>query len=209
MTVFQFSAPIRDTGISVTANLRDGLAELRPLGPDEDQPLLQVFEAMSPASRASRYLTGLSRLSASMLGSLTAVDGHRHVAWLASVDGRPAGIGRYVRTDPCTAELAFEVVDAHHGRGLGTVLVDVLTTVAAVSGVRRLTASVLPSNAASIRLLEQVGIPLRSSFGVLEGTGDLRLLDPARIDRPSVVRLALAAPTGPNQAWSERAVGAE
>jgi GNAT superfamily N-acetyltransferase len=209
MTVFQFSAPIRDTGSSTTVRLRDGLAELRPLLPGEEQPLRRVFDAMTLESRASRYLTGLSQLPGPMLRALTAVDGVHHVAWLATIEGRPAGIGRYVRTDPCTAEVAFEVVDAHHGRGLGTALVDTLTTVAAVSGIRRVTASVLPSNAASIRLLEQVGIRLRPCFGVLEGTGDLRLLDPARVDRPAVVRLALAARSGPNGSWSERRAGAQ
>lgn len=209
MTVFQFSSPIRDTGSSVTARLRDGLAVLRPLAPGEEEPLAQVFAAMSPQSRASRYLTGLSQMPPSMRAALTAVDGHHHVAWLASVDGRPAGIGRYLRTAPCTAELALEVADAHQGRGLGTALVDVLTTVAAVSGVRRLEATMLASNAASLRLMEQVGLSFRASFGTLEGSGELRLLDPPRIDRPAVVRLALATATGPNESWRERAAGAQ
>jgi GNAT superfamily N-acetyltransferase len=209
MSLFQFSTPIRDTGTSVTARLHDGLAVLRPLGPDEHEPLTEVFDAMSAQSRYSRYLTGLGQLPPSMRRALTAVDGHDHVAWLATVEGRPAGIGRYIRTAPCTVEVAFEVVDAHQGRGLGTVLVDVLTTAAAVSGVRRVEATVLPSNKASVRLLERIGLSFRASAGQLDGHGDLRLLDPPRIDRPAVARLALTAAAGPKGSWSLGAAAGE
>lgn len=209
MSIFQFSSPVRDTGTSVTARLHDGLAVLRPLGPDEHEPLTEVFDAMSAQSRYSRYLTGLSQMPPSMRRALTAVDGHDHVAWLASVEGRPAGVGRYIRTAPCTVEVAFEVVDAHQGRGLGTVLVDVLTTVAAVSGIRRVEATVLPSNKASLRLLERIGLAFRASAGQLDGHGGLRLLDPPRIDRPAVARLALAASAGSNGSWSVPAAAGE
>jgi len=209
MSLFKFSSPIRDTGTSVTARLQGGLAVLRPLGPDEHQPLTEVFDAMSTQSRASRYLTGLSHLPPAMSRALTAVDGHDHVAWLASVEGRPAGIGRYIRTAPCTAEVAFEVVDAHHRRGLGTVLVDVLSTVAAVSGIRRVEATVLPSNKASLLLLERIGLSFRPAGGQLEGLGELRLLDPPRIDRPAVARLALAVSAGPNGSWSVGSAAAQ
>ncbi|MET0997808.1 MAG: GNAT family N-acetyltransferase [Marmoricola sp.] len=194
---FPFSSPIRDTGASVTARVRGGLTVLRPLGPGEHEPLAEVFDAMSADSRYSRYLTGLIEMPAGMRRALTAVDGCDHVAWLASIEGRPAGIGRYVRTAPGTVEMAFEVVDAHQRRGLGTVLVDVLSTVAAVSGVRRVEATVLPSNKASLRLLEQIGLSFHTSAGQLEGLGELQLLDPPRIDRPAVARLALAAAAGP------------
>ena len=207
MTVFQFSTPISETGATLAVRLRDGLASLRPLGPGEEEPLTGVFAGMSPDSRASRYLTGLSRLTPAMLRTLTAVDGHDHVAWLASIEGRPVGIGRFIRTLPGTAELAFEVVDAHHGRGIGSALLDALTTLAAVSGVQHLEATVLESNKRSTRLLERVGLTFRADQGTLEGTGRLRLLDPPRVDRPAVVRLAAAA--GPIRPWSERTAGGQ
>ena len=177
---------------------RGGAAQLRPLHAGEREPLLAVFESLSPASRMDRYLVGVPRLPSSMLNALVAVDGHDHVAWLATVAGRPAGIARSIRVAPDTAEIAFEVADAHQGRGLGTVLMDTVTTVAAAHGVRRVTATVLPSNAASLRLLARLGIPLTLRDGLLEGEGPLRLLDPARVDRHAVVALAqrLDGPAG-------------
>ena len=61
--------------------------------------MLAVFAGLSPLSRARRFLTGMTRLPALMLAALTDVDGCDHVAWVASVDGRPVGIGRYARAD--------------------------------------------------------------------------------------------------------------
>jgi RimJ/RimL family protein N-acetyltransferase len=182
---------------SVGLRLRDGsLAALRPLVRGETEPLLAVFEGMSETSRTLRYLTGLPRMPRQMLTTLTDVDGDRHASWLATVGGEPAGIARYVRLPglPTTAELAFEVVDAHHGRGLGTVLLDAITTVAVARGVRRVQATLAPSNTASRRLLARIGAPARPVDGLLEADGPLQLLDPAVVDRAAVIRLACAGP---------------
>lgn len=191
------SRPMRDH-IHVPLS-RGGAAALRPLRAGETEPLLAVFEGLSAASRASRYLVGVPRLPSVMLKALVAVDGHDHVAWLATVAGEPAGIARYVRVAPDTVEVAFEVADDHQGLGLGTALLDVATTVAAAHGVRRVRATVLPTNAPSLRLLARLGIPLTLVDGLLEGEGPLRLLDPALVDRRAVLALAAAPPTPMSQ----------
>ncbi len=171
--------------------LRDGgTALLRPLRSGETEPLLDVFEQLSPGSRASRYLVGMPRLPRAMVDALTAVDGCRHLAWLATVEGRAAGISRVVSTGNGSAEVAFEVADRHHGRGLGTVLLDAVTTVAAARGVRHLEATALPGNDASVHLLRRLGLGFVATGGLLEGSGTLRLLDPARVDRGAVLALA-------------------
>jgi RimJ/RimL family protein N-acetyltransferase len=166
------------------------LATIRPLRAGEEAPLLAVFDQMSPRSRANRYLSGVPALTRGMISALVTVDGRNHVAWLASVDDRPVGIARYVRLEPATAEIALEVADAHHGRGLGTALLDAITTLACVNGIRRVEASVLPENRPSQRLLTKIGVRLRPSGPTLEGEGPLRLLDPQRVHRAAVVALA-------------------
>jgi RimJ/RimL family protein N-acetyltransferase len=184
---------VRRRPASVRVELPDGgTADIRPLADGESAPLLEVFAGLSAESRASRYLVGTPRLPGPMVRHLSATDGLMSVAWLASVDDRAAGIGRYVRTtgDPCTADVALEVVDEHQRRGLGTVLLDTITTLAAVNGVRRLHATALPQNTASRRLLSGVGIQMSWDGGVLEGTAPLRLLDPRAVDRRAVVELA-------------------
>ena len=188
-----------------------GTIELRPLRRGEVDPLRAVFDGMSAAARAERYLTGITRLTPGMTATLTDVDGHHHVAWLATLAGRPVGIARYLLDDVGVAEIAFEVVDAYHGVGIGTALVDAVTTVAAARGVRRLRASVLPSNRASRTLVARLGVRLVPADGLLEGEGQLRLFDPPRVDRRAVVALACQAaaseagadPCDAAEAWAE------
>ena len=174
-----------------------GAVALRPLKRGEREPLLAVFDGMSSASRAQRYLTGMVRLPSRTVDLLTDVDGHRHVAWLASIDGRPVGIARALQVDVGVAEVAFEVVDAHHGEGIGSALLDAVTTVLAAQGVRRVSASLLPDNAPSWRLVTRIGVRLHEAGGLLEGEGRLRLLDPPRVDRNAVLALARSTTTGP------------
>ena len=176
----------------VTVRLRGGrLVELRPLRHGERDALLAVFDGMSPESRALRYLTGMLRMPSATLDLLTDVDGDRHVAWLASAQGQPVGIARYVRDDAGIAEVAVEVVDDHQGLGIGSALVDAVTTVAAARGVDRVRALLSPDNEASRRLVTRIGVRLQVVDGLLEGEGRLRLLQPPRIDRQRVLALAL------------------
>lgn len=180
-------------GGEVAVALRDGeLARLRPLRHGESDVLLAVFARMSAGSRALRYLTPLPEMPRRMREVLADVDGVRHVAWLASIDGEPAGIARCIRlpTCPTTAELAVEVVDDEHGRGLATALTDAVTTVADALGVRRIRGTASPSNPAPRRLLERLGASGRIVQGLYEAEGRLRLLDPATVDRAAVLALA-------------------
>jgi len=170
-----------------------GYVDLRPLCRGETGPLDLVFGGLSSGSRQRRYLVPMPRLPGSFRRLLTDVDGCDHVAWLALAHGRPAGLARYVRSAPDRADLAFEVVDAQQGRGIGSVLVDAVGTVAAAHGIAWLEAVVEPDNAASLALLGRLGIRLAADGGLLAGRGRLRLPTPARVDRAAV--LALAART--------------
>ena len=175
----------------VSATLPDGgTVTLRPLRHGETDPVQAVFDGMSPDARVDRYLTGMPRLPGAVLTALADVDGVRHAAWLASVDGRPAGIARYVVVEAGVAELAVEVVDTHRGRGIGSVLIDVVTTVAVTHGVRRSRAVLLPGNGPSRHLVTRIGVRLAPTGSILEGEGPLRLLEPPRVDRRVVVALA-------------------
>jgi RimJ/RimL family protein N-acetyltransferase len=145
---------------------------------------------MSPEARAQRYFTPMTRLPSAMATALADVDGDRHVAWAAALGDRPVGLARYLLDDTGVAEVAFEVADAFRGAGIGTMLLDSVTTVAAARGVRRVRATVLPGNQPSRRMLVRLGVHLDLVDGLLEGDGPLRLLDPPRVDRQAVVALA-------------------
>ena len=171
----------------VEVRLDDGqVASLRPLRAHESEPLVEVFDGMSELSRARRYLTGMPYLPPGLLRSLADVGGRERVAWLAMLHGEPVGIGRYAAADHRTVDVAVEVVDRHHRRGLGGVLLDTIATVACANGFTSVSALVHPSNHASVRLLRRIGLTLHVSDGLLEGQGRLRLPDPPRVDRRAV-----------------------
>ena len=175
----------------IRVRLRDGRsALLRPLVGGEISVLEDVFEGLSARSRHQRFLVPMPRLPVGHRRTLAQVDGHRHVAWVAMVDGMPVGLCRFVRTAPDTAEVAFEVVDVEQGRGIGSALVDAVATVAEAAGIRWLEATVAPGNDASIAVLDRVGVRLHPEDGLLEGRGRLRLPAPPRVDRRAVLALA-------------------
>ena len=80
------------------------------------------------------------------------IDFSNHVALvaLADEDGRKAiiGGGRYILTEPSKAEIAFVVIDAYQGQGVGTLLMRHLAAIARGAGLKELIAEVLPENAA-------------------------------------------------------------
>lgn len=89
------------------------------------------------------------------------VDFKNHVAIVALAEdaGRKviAGGGRYIVFDPGRAEMAFVVVDAWQGRGVGSVLMRHLVQFARDAGLRELSAEVLLENVAMRRVFQKFG----------------------------------------------------
>jgi RimJ/RimL family protein N-acetyltransferase len=138
---------------------RGARVRIRPFADDDHTVIDTVFEGLSPESRRRRYLAPVDRLTARARAALSAVDGERHVAFVAEVGrGRarhPIGVARYVVDAPGRAEIAYEVVDAWHGHGVGTRLVGALIAAAREQGLIELHATVLPDNAASLAVLRR------------------------------------------------------
>jgi GNAT superfamily N-acetyltransferase len=150
---------------------------LAPLAPEDRSYLVTGLEEMSLESRFSRFGQGRRRLSEREWDYLTNVDQRRHVAWVAVVEGRGAGVGRYILTedDPC-AEVAVTVLDEYQRRGVGTLLFQALLAVARSDGVEELCFEVLPSNRRVRKILAQVNAAMTEVDGLIEGrivTGDL------------------------------------
>ena len=132
---------------------------LRPLRRDEGAVLDAVFAGLSPRSRYLRFHSPVGDLGPPLRRALLAVDGWDHVALVAvSGRGEPVGIARLIRDRlrPDQAEVAFEVVDAWHRRGVGRLLLTALAEQAERVGVQRVLARVLPENTAAFALLRSV-----------------------------------------------------
>ena len=123
--------------------------------------LLRGFERLSPESRYRRFLAQTAELSEETLRYLTVIDHRDHEAMIALEEETGAGIGvaRYVRDAerPDTAEVAVTVIDDWQGRGLGTLLLDVIGARARQEGITSFTAVVLATNHTVMGLLGQLG----------------------------------------------------
>ena len=67
------------------------------------------------------------------------------------------GGGRYVVTEPGKAEIAFVVVDAYQGQGIGAILTRHLVGLARAAGLKELAADTLPENTAMRKVLGKFG----------------------------------------------------
>jgi GNAT superfamily N-acetyltransferase len=144
--------------------LRDGSTVRIRQGHKSDGPLLlRGFERLSPESRYRRFLAATPVLSAPMVDYLTAVDHHDHEAIVAlDESGEGVGVARYVRHPDRAgaAEAAVTVIDDWQGRGLGTLLLDVLSARARDEGITTLTALMLASNQEMMDLISALA-PVR------------------------------------------------
>lgn len=144
--------------------LRDGSPVLiRPVTPADKPVLREGFTRLSEESRYRRFMRPVKELSEAELDYLTRIDYATHMAWVAVDPENPdhpgLGVARYIQLprDPKVAEVAITVVDSHQGRGLGTILLSVITRSAIQHGIEVFVAQVLMHNVPMLKLLQELG----------------------------------------------------
>ena len=147
---------------SVVEQLRDGRSvEIRALRPDDRAGMLAAIGRTSPQSLRTRFFAPKKGFSEQEMAFFLNVDFDNHVALVAQIDedGRPvlAGGGRYIVVEPGQAEIAFVVVDAYQGQGIGSLLMRHLAALAREAGLKELIAEVLPENTAMLKVFKKFG----------------------------------------------------
>jgi GNAT superfamily N-acetyltransferase len=151
--------------LGVPVQLRDGSRVRVRQGRRTDRELLvRAFERLNPESSYLRFLTPTHALTSSTVRYMTELDHHDHEAMIAVDERGEEGLGDalYIR-DPRrsdTAEVAVTVLDEWQDRGLGTLLLEVLSARALDEGVGTFTALMLDRNRAMMDLFERLG-PVR------------------------------------------------
>jgi RimJ/RimL family protein N-acetyltransferase len=142
---------------------------LRPLGAEDRAMLAELFARLSEESRYRRYLTGKPELTPRDLTYLTDVDHVVHEAFAAvdERDGSIVGVSRYVEHPPGagTAEVAVEVADELHRKGIGGALTRRVIDRARANGIVHLTATTLRENQPARALLRSLGFRAQASSG--------------------------------------------
>ena len=130
----------------------------RPVQPDDDALFRRLWPRLSRDTVYRRFHSPLHGLPPDTVRRLVTVDHDRREAVAAIVGGEVVGVARYDRSpgDPATAEFALLVEDAWQGQGLGRQLLLELVGLAAVRGVRTLTATVQRDNDRVIGLIRRL-----------------------------------------------------
>jgi RimJ/RimL family protein N-acetyltransferase len=142
--------------------LRDGTSlEVRALKPEDEAGMLAAIERTGVQSLQRRFFVMKREFSEKERNFFMKVDFINHVALVAVAqeDGRPTiiGGGRYIVFEPQRAEMAFVVVDAWQGRGIGSILMHHLIKIAGETGLKELIAEVLPENTAMLKVFGKFG----------------------------------------------------
>jgi len=128
---------------------------VRPLRHGDVATVRAVFARLGPRSRLARFNAPKDELGEKEVRWLSAV-GPNHRALVAYVHGdpEPVALARLVRIGR-SGEIAFEVADAYHGRGIGSALAEELVAEARAAGIVEITALVRSDNGAALGVLRR------------------------------------------------------
>ena len=162
-------------GDSVYALLADGTTvEIRQARPGDFGAVRDMHETMSSDNLYLRFFS-MSRVAAEQAARrICREPAPDHAALLAVLDGEVAGYGIYERfgAGSPSAEVALAVADDMHNRGVGTLLLEHLVSLAGGQRVRTLIAETLSENALMLKVFADAGLaPQRALMdGVYEFT---------------------------------------
>ena len=156
--------------------LRDGgTAHLRPILPTDADRLRRFYDRLSDETIYNRFFSLYRNISDRDVERFTVVDHHDRAALIATIGTEMIGVVRYERIDADEAEVAFNIEDAHQGRGLGSVFLEHIAAAARERGISRFVADVLPANRKMLRVFSDAGYVVGQAFddGVVRLSFDL------------------------------------
>jgi GNAT superfamily N-acetyltransferase len=158
--------------------LPDGSAVVvRPICEADAERLQRMFGRLSPTTVYRRFFSPITRPRQSVLRHLATVDHDRREALVALDGDEIVGVARYDASGTAhQAEIAVTVEDAWQHRGLGSLLLRMLTKHATQRGFDHFFASLLADNRPALSMLHQLAPQARVALdaGAYEATIDLR-----------------------------------
>jgi RimJ/RimL family protein N-acetyltransferase len=152
---------------SATETLRDGRTiEIRAQRPQDREAMHEGIARLSSKSLYRRFFAVRREFSEKETDYFLDVDFVGHVALVAVADeaGKPTivGGGRYVVVKPGQAEVAFAIIDAFQGLGVGSALMRHLAILGREAGLRELVAEVLSENVPMLNVFKRSGLAMET-----------------------------------------------
>jgi len=140
---------------------------LRPVRITDERPLQEFFYALSNESIYKRFLAFKREHSHEEMQQLVDSDYEANMAIVACTveNDEIVGVIRY-DVDPATklADIAFNVRDDWHGKGVGTLMMRRMKEIGIARGLAGFTADVLANNAPALAMFHESGIRFRSEL---------------------------------------------
>jgi acyl-CoA synthetase (NDP forming)/GNAT superfamily N-acetyltransferase len=170
------------------ALLADGTTiTIRPARPDDFAQVKRLHDEMSPDNLYLRFFSLSRNAGEQEARRVTRADGSAYGALLGFLGADLVGVASYEPIGQAgTAEVAFAVADRMHHRGVATLLLEHLVSLARANGLRVFIAATLPENTAMLRVFADAGLSVtrRREDGVVELTmpipGSVGLGEPSR-----------------------------
>jgi len=161
-------------GTSAYALLTDGTTiEIRFAGPDDFDAVRDMHTGMSPQNLYRRFFATSWLAAEQEARRMCREPGPDRAALLAVLAGQVVGCGSYelVGGGSRSAEIAMAVADDMHSRGIGTLLLEHLVSLARGRGVRAFEAETLTDNAPMLQVFADAG--LRAHRALADGVYEI------------------------------------
>jgi predicted CoA-binding protein/GNAT superfamily N-acetyltransferase len=158
---------------AVYALLVDGTqARIREVTPGDRDAVGCLHAGMSPENLYLRFFGFGRGIGEKAADRICRRPGSDHAAMGAWIANDLVGVAGYEVTEDRLAEIGLVVADRMHGRGVGTLLLEHLVSLARSRGVRAFYADTLPQNFTVQRLFTDAGLALQrhSADGIVDFT---------------------------------------
>jgi GNAT superfamily N-acetyltransferase len=164
------SARLYPSEISERHTFKNGTTvRFRALKPSDEEEMRRLFYRFSDEAIYYRYFTPIKTMPHAKMQAYVNVD-YRDVLSVVGLVG-PPGQGQIIaearfarHKDKPYVDVAFVVDEDYQGLGIATYLFQMLARLARQRGVRGMTADVLATNQAMLKVFEKGGFPIRSRF---------------------------------------------
>ena len=127
---------------------------VRPVCAGDETALRNFLAGLCSEARRLRFFSVATDTARAAHSAADTSTGHYGLV-AHDENGMIVGHALYAQLDPTRAEVAVEVADRLHGRGLGTILIERLATVAEQRGITHFVAEVLCENRAMLDVFRE------------------------------------------------------
>ncbi|WP_304523470.1 GNAT family N-acetyltransferase [Actinoplanes sp. L3-i22] len=161
-----------------------GIVSIRPVIPGDRQAIAALYDGAAPENLRLRFFAQPTAATlAAEVDRLCRTQSPHFLAMVGYEGAELVGVASCDRAgDGPRGDFAVFVADRHHGRGIGTLLLEHLAARARRHGITELTGEVLPSNTGMLRVAREFGPDGRAQVvqGIVDvtvDTGDVDCLD--------------------------------